>query len=214
MSRVAGRGPGRDGAGGMVAQPRARQAHAAHRLFGEYLPSRRVCIGRHMRGHVVMEKIQPALPPTGVGIFQLDTSDVISCAMAVLLPAGSYLVFWPLLAALIVLLAVRLAGKGPAKWQWLAGFTGLVTSALLFAPLVYLLYIFLTFQWPMLAGVGLLISFGFLASAFCLDVIFARHGWYPPLLVLLAGSAGMIGIGVLKSHHGAEYPEADPWFIA
>jgi hypothetical protein len=136
--------------------------------------------------------------------------DVISWALALLLPAGSYLVFWPLLAALVVLLVVHFAGKGPAaSRQWLAGFTGLIISVLLFAPVAYLLYIFLTFQWPTVAAVGLLISLGLLASAFCLDVMMPRRGWYPLLLVLLAASAGMIGAGVLKSHHSVEYPQAD-----
>jgi hypothetical protein len=136
--------------------------------------------------------------------------DVISWTLALLLPAGSYLVFWPLLAALVVLLAVYFASKGRAESrQWLAGFTGLVTSVLLFAPVAYLIYIFLTFQWPMVAAVGLLISLGFLASAFCLDVMMPRRGWYPLLAVLLAASAGMISAGVLKSHHSAQYPQAD-----
>lgn len=134
----------------------------------------------------------------------------ITWALALFLPAGSYLVFWPLLLSLIALLAVSIVGKRHGEGlQWLVGFAGLVSSVLLFAPLAYLLYIFLTFQWITAAAVGLLLSFWLLASFFCLDAMAPTRGWRPMLLLLLAGSAGLATAGVWKSHHSAEYPQAD-----
>ncbi|HEV2987487.1 MAG TPA: M20/M25/M40 family metallo-hydrolase, partial [Candidatus Angelobacter sp.] len=105
---------------------------------------------------------------------------VINWAVTLLLPAGSYLVFWPLLSALVAMLAINVAGKWHGEsLQWLAGFAGLVSSVLLFAPLAYLLYIFLTLQWLTVAAIGLLLSFGFLASSFSLNAMMPRRGSRP-----------------------------------
>ena len=131
---------------------------------------------------------------------------VLSWLLALGLPAGSYLLFWPLLLALLGCFSASRSGSGSALCA--AGIPATACAALLFAPIAYLLYIFLTLQLisviacAVLLGLFLLISFPFFA---------------PGLAAPLRWTSGILGIvalaciipGIVLSGYGPERPRPD-----
>jgi len=135
---------------------------------------------------------------------------ILSWVVALLLPAGSYMLFWPMLFMALGLLAIAaLHTEAQTRAQWLAGLPGMAASILLFAPIVYLLYIFLTLQLITIVAVGLLLALFFLISAPLLSVAVPPDNWRPALLLLLIGAIASIATGAMQSHDTAQYPRQD-----
>jgi len=132
--------------------------------------------------------------------------NILSWPVAFFFPAGSHLLFWPLLLALAVLLLLEIL---KSKMAWLAGLVGVAASILLSAPLAWLLYIFLTLQWGTVAAVGLLLGLAFLASILFLDIAVPQRASRPVMLVLLIGAVSLMVTGAVKSEHGGEHPYSD-----
>jgi hypothetical protein len=132
---------------------------------------------------------------------------ILSWVITLMLPAGSYVVFWPLLFAAIGLLTIELLSKGAqAKALWLASLGGTLAAILLFAPLAQLLYVFLTLQLITIAAVGLLIGLFFLISMPALNIAFSERYWGITVLALLLGAIGSLITGTIQSHSSIEHP--------
>ena len=72
---------------------------------------------------------------------------VLSCLLALEISSGSYLLFWPLLLGLLGNVVSTLGNKFTANQpttHWIRTLPALVAAILLFAPVIYLVYIFLT----------------------------------------------------------------------
>ncbi len=134
---------------------------------------------------------------------------LLSWTIALQLPAGSYLLFWPLLVMTAGLLFTTLkAARGPVALS-IAGFAGLAASLLLFAQIVYLLYIFLTLQLLTVAAAGLLISILFLLCFPFFDVALPRENWRAAVVaILLLAMLSLAGGGAL-SHYSPAHPRRD-----
>lgn len=134
----------------------------------------------------------------------------LSWAVAILLPAGSYMLFWPLLLMVLGLVTIEVLNMGArTSAQCLASIAGAAIAVLLFAPIAYLLYIFLTLQLVTIVAVGLLIGWFFLVSAPLLNVALPPEKWRPAVLLLLAGAITCIVIGAKQSRYNARYPWRD-----
>jgi len=135
---------------------------------------------------------------------------VLSWAIALKLPGGSYLLLWPLLLVTAGLLVVVLMKRGERpRDQTLAGLAGTALTVLLFAPVAYLLYIFLTLQLMTIAIIGLMLGVFFLLCAPLMNVSVPPAKWRPAALILLIGALTSIGWGASLDHHSAEYPQSD-----
>jgi hypothetical protein len=141
--------------------------------------------------------------------------DLLSWIISLTLPAASYLLFWPLLLMTIGLLIVTLADK-PAHLglQAVACLAGTVVTVLLFAPLIYLLYIFLTLQLITVAAAGVLIGLFFVLALPLINIAIPQiHQKFSVSAGLVAALAAF-GIGLSLAHHSANHPSRDTAFYS
>jgi hypothetical protein len=140
---------------------------------------------------------------------------ILSWVVALLLPAGSYMLFWPLLFMVLGILTIAVLHRGgQTRAQWLSGLPGAAVAVLLFAPIAYLLYIFLTLQLVTIAAVGLLLGLFFLICTPLLNIAVPPDNWRPALLLLLIGAIASIITGASQSHDTAQYPRQDSIFYS
>jgi hypothetical protein len=92
--------------------------------------------------------------------------------------------------------------------QWIYNLAGTGVAVLLFAPFVYLLYIFLTFQVLTVAAAGLLLALFFLIS---FPLMEANVAVRPRLALasLLVAAAACLVTGNALSHYTPEHPRLD-----
>ncbi len=135
---------------------------------------------------------------------------LLSWALALKLPAGSYLLFWPLFLTVLGLLIVQVAGKGAEpRAQWRASAVGAIVTILLFAPVAYLLYIFLTLQLISVAATGLLTGLFFITCVPTIARAVPQVGWRPAAVLLLLCALITLGTGVALSHSTPQHPRHD-----
>jgi MFS family permease len=136
---------------------------------------------------------------------------VFGWLLALEISSGSYLLFWPLLLGLLGNAASNLGKKStthPPTTHWTRNIPALAATVLLFAPVIYLVYIFLTLQMisavasALLLGLFLLISLPTLASS-----SIAARGWASGLLAVAA--VACLGCGVALSGYSTEHPRPD-----
>ena len=135
---------------------------------------------------------------------------ILSWLLAFMLPAGSYLLFWPLLLMTLGLLAITFTDRAARPGaQAVAGIPGTAITILLFAPLVYLLYIFLTLQLITAAAIGFLLGMFFLIAFPFLNIAIPRSSWHIAVLLLLIGAFIGFGVGIMRSHYSDQHPRSD-----
>jgi peptidase M28-like protein len=135
---------------------------------------------------------------------------VLSWAVALLLPAGSFVLLWPLLlAALGHVMIGALGTQAKVSALCLANIAGAASAILLFAPIAYLLYIFITLKMITIVAVGLLVGLLFLICAPLLNVALPPDGWRPVASLLLVGAMTCIVTGAKQSYSSARYPRED-----
>jgi hypothetical protein len=134
----------------------------------------------------------------------------ISWAVALLLPAGSYMLFWPLFLMVLGIVTIEVLDVGArAGVQCLASVAGTAVTILLFAPIVYLLYIFLTLQVVTIIAVGLLIGLFFITCVPLLNIALPPKKWKFAASLLFVGSVICFATGAKQSHSSAQYPQQD-----
>lgn len=140
---------------------------------------------------------------------------ILSWALAMMLPAGSYLLFWPLLWTSAGLLAAVLMKRATQpNIQFAASVVGVVTTILLFAPLIYLVYVFLTLQLMVVAAAGLMVGLFFLLLSPAMDIALPPPATKFVAAALLAGAIASLGVGAATSGHSAAHPRRDSLFYS
>jgi hypothetical protein len=136
---------------------------------------------------------------------------VLSWLLALEISSGSYLLFWPLLLGLLGTAASIFGKKStthPSTTHWVRNLPAVVAAILLFAPISYLVYIFLTLQMisavasALLLGLFLLISLPTLGPSSV-----ASRGRAAGFLAVAA--VVCLGCGVALSGYSSEHPRPD-----
>jgi hypothetical protein len=136
---------------------------------------------------------------------------VLSWLLALELPSGSYLLFWPLLLGLLGNAASNFGIKSTvhqSRAQWTRNLPALAAAILLFAPVIYLVYIFLTLQMISAAASALLLGLFLLISLPTLGLpSISSRGWASGLLAIAAIIC--LGCGLALSGYSPEHPRPD-----
>jgi len=130
--------------------------------------------------------------------------------VAVKLPAGSYLLFWPLLFSVAGQLIIQLLNyeERPAS-QLIGSLAGTSAALLLFSPVVYLVYVFFTLQSIVVVVVGGCIFMVCILSIPLMDRLVLRiKPWLAPALVFSVAIACWVS-GAKLSGYTAEHPGHD-----
>jgi Peptidase family M28 len=140
----------------------------------------------------------------------LITVCTLSWVVALVLPAGSYMLLWPLFLMTLGLVAIEVLDMGDrTRAQCLASVAGTAMTILLFSPIAYLLYIFLTLQLVTIVAVGVLIGLFFITCIPLLNIALPPEKWQFAVLLLFVGSVICIVTGAKQSHSSARYPWQD-----
>ena len=135
---------------------------------------------------------------------------LLTWLLVLALPAGSYLLFWPPLLAMLGLLLITFAGRSAQSVaQGFATLPAAAVAILLFAPLIYLLYVFLTLQLITAAAVGILVGIFFVVALPFLNAAIPPGRSRLVLLILLAGALATFTIGDRLSRYTPEHPRRD-----
>jgi Peptidase family M28 len=135
---------------------------------------------------------------------------IMSWILALMLPAGSYLLFWPLLFATLGFLLIALTRKaaGPGA-QNLAGIAGTIITVLFFAPIVYLLYIFLTLQLITAIAIGFVLAVFFITCLPFINMGIPSNRGAIVAVILFVCALAMIIVGAKRSVYSAANPRQD-----
>ena len=131
---------------------------------------------------------------------------ILSWLLALALPSGSYLLFWPLLLGLLGNIAAGMGNK--PSTQWMRNVPAVAATLLLFAPVIYLVYIFLTLQMITAAAGALLLGLFLLISLPALETsATASRGLVSGILAVAA--VACLGSGIALSGYSVEHPRPD-----
>jgi hypothetical protein len=133
----------------------------------------------------------------------------LSWFLALALPAGNYLLFWPLLLMTAGLTATAISKSERPLIIHVTGFAGMAGTILLFAPLSYLLYIFLTLKLMSVLAIGLLLAVAFLLCGPFFEIAAPQQSWRPVVLLELASALACLIAGVASSGHTPLHPQRD-----
>lgn len=134
---------------------------------------------------------------------------ILSWAFTLLLPGGHYLLFWPLLLAISGFLVLTIRRAGSLKSRALATLPAVAITVLLFAPMAYLLYAFLTLNILSIAAIGLLLSLFFLICVPFTNIAVPQRPWRTILLPLFFTAAACMAVGFFRSNSSAQHPRQD-----
>ena len=187
---------------------------ATHRIISDSLPNAYLLVSFILfgacAGSLLLVILRKRFNILELSLAGLIIACVFSWVIALALPGGSYLLFWPLLFMTAGLLSLALAGKTlQSQFSGTASFAGLVVAILLFAPLAKLLYLFLTLDLVTLIAVGLLLGLLLIICMPIINLAVPRVGWRPVVLSLLAAALICAGAGIHLSHFSQEHPRHD-----
>lgn len=132
---------------------------------------------------------------------------ILSWPLVFYLPSGSYLLFWPLLLALLGNIA-SLVRRTKAATEWITGLPALAASILLFAPVIYLIYIFLTLQMIAVVASAILLGLLLLLSVQAFGLSAGVHrSWESGTLAAI--TVLLLVTGITLSRHTPEHPRPD-----
>lgn len=134
---------------------------------------------------------------------------LLALAVALLMPGASYLFLWPLLFALVGLaLLLTRPGLNPAGRLLVLTLCALPV-VLLFPPLLYMLFVALTYKAAALILPLLALALGLLWPQFA--YLSGRRRWLLPAVALGAGAA-FIAAGVLTAGYDGNHPKVNSVF--
>ena len=160
-------------------------------------------------GCALLAKLRKSFNLQELSLSGLIAVCVLSWAIALLLPAGSYLLFWPLMLTTTGFVVLGLLKTSSPRAQLLGTLPGAITAVLLFAPFAYLLYVFLTLNLLSIAAIGLLLGFFFILCVPLVNVATPQPRWRIIVLPLVAIAGVCLGVGVVQSHPSAQHPRRD-----
>lgn len=183
-------------------------------LFGDTLSNNLLFIGLLLLGILTAEVLTRFLP----GMFarsellaaSLTAVCLLSWPLVVLLPAGSYLLQAPLALLALGFTASQLFRKTSGFSYSIAILPGWLCSILIFAPLLYLVYVFFALNYIVVIASGFILSLLALFSAPLFSITgagkarrFAASG------ILAVATIGCLGLGIVKSRYSPESPKPD-----
>ncbi|HWS16492.1 MAG TPA: M20/M25/M40 family metallo-hydrolase, partial [Candidatus Elarobacter sp.] len=160
-------------------------------------------------GCAVLAKLRRSFKLQELSLAGLVVVCILSWTIALLLPAGSYLLFWPLLLTIVGFVVLGLLKTESPDAQLLGTLPGAVAAVLLFAPFGYLLYVFLTLNLLNIACIGFLVGFFFIICVPLVNVATPQPLWRIIVLPLLAVAGVCLGVGMVQSHPSAQHPRRD-----
>lgn len=135
---------------------------------------------------------------------------ILSWPLSLLLPGGSYVLFWPLLLTTLGLAVTTFTNRATQPGaQAVGSIAGTAVMILLFVPLIYLLYIFLTLQLITIVAIGFLLGLFFVIASPFLNIAISHRRWYITILLVFVGACASFGIAATQSHSSAQYPRRD-----
>ncbi len=160
-------------------------------------------------GSIVLAVFRKRFNLRELWLASLTSVCILSWALALLLPAGSYLLFWPLFLAAggCVILAIMKATS--AKAEAAVALPAAAITVLLFAPVAYLLYVFLDLNLLSIAAVGLLIGLFFLVCVPITNIATPECPWRATLLPMFIAAAVCMTAGILQSNFSSRHPRHD-----
>lgn len=133
---------------------------------------------------------------------------VCSWLVTLWLPSASYLLFWPLLLGVAgTLVSQFMRRRTGSQTPWIGSLAGVAAAILFFAPLVYLLYIFLTLGLISALASALLLGLFFLLALPLIETTIPARWW--GIGFLAAATALCLAVGINSSHTSAEHPQRD-----
>lgn len=160
-------------------------------------------------GSVVLARLRRRFRLEELSLAGLTLVCILSWAFALLLPAGHYLLFWPLSLAICGFLVLAILRRGSLKNQAVASLPAVVSTVLLFAPVAYLLYVFLTLSLLSIAAAGLLLGLFFLICVPFANIAVPQRPWRTILLPLFVATAACLAVGILQSNFSSRHPRPD-----
>jgi hypothetical protein len=145
----------------------------------------------------------------------LVTATVLSWVLALKLPSGSYLLLVPLVLVAMGLLLAGIVKKANHLTEPMATAPAAIAMILLYAPLMYLVYVFLTLQMITAAAAGFLVALFFAIGAPLLDVSIPTG---KPLRWMSGALASLMLVcivaGIILSRTSAVHPRFDTVFYS
>ncbi len=145
----------------------------------------------------------------------LVTVSALSWVLALKMPAGSYLLVVPLLLVAMGLLLAGIFAKSNRLTEPIATAPAAIAMILLYAPLMYLVYVFLTLQMITAAAAGFLVALFFAVGAPLLDVSVPTG---KPLRWMSGSLAALMLVsivaGIILSRASAVHPRFDTIFYS
>ncbi len=132
----------------------------------------------------------------------------VTWGMTIALPAGSYLLFWPLLVLILGSVVANLGSGSPNLTFW-CGVPGAAAMVLLCAPLLYLVYVFIGLGTILVVVTAVLIGLFLVSAGTVLDIAMPQGRWRAVAIPLLLASIACLAIGAGMSHWSAEHPRPD-----
>lgn len=168
-------------------------------LFGAY-------VGMHL-----VSFFRKRLGQQELSLAALSLWFILSWLLAREISSGSYLLFWPLLLGLLGNAASRVGNKSTnhqSTTQRIRNLPALTAAILLFSPVIYLVYIFLTLQMVSAVASAVLVGLFLLISLPTLWLpSLSSRGWAAGLLAVAAIIC--LGCGFALSGYSPEHPQPD-----
>jgi len=130
--------------------------------------------------------------------------------VCVALPGGSYLLEWPLLAALLGLLLALLTRRLGIAALWLG--LGAVPAVLLLAPMI--LNMLITLDLNAVSVLAMAVLLGLMLAAAAPLLVHLSRGWRVAVPVLLIGALGCLAGGISLSRFSAAHPQRDTLYYS
>ncbi|MBZ5520990.1 MAG: M28 family peptidase [Acidobacteriia bacterium] len=137
-----------------------------------------------------------------------------SWVVAVKFPAGSYLLFWPVFFGSIGLFVSGLRKAPSPAALIVASLPGTASALLLFAPVVYLVYLFFTLNVISVAVAGLFVGLALVLSLPYMNLLVPRSRPGLVLGILLTVAIAVLVRGATLSGHSSEHPAHDTVFYS
>jgi hypothetical protein len=193
----------------LISQLLAGHIIAADARTNSYLLTGHILLGFCVAG-LLLVRFRERLSLLELSLSGLILVVLLTWLLALALPAGSYLLFWPSLLAMVGLLLITFAGRSAqSAAQGFAALPAAAVTILLFAPVIYLLYVFLTLQLITAAAVGILVGVFFVVALPFLNAAVPPGRSRLVLLLLLVGALATFTIGDRLSRYTPEHPRRD-----
>jgi Peptidase family M28 len=160
-------------------------------------------------GSVVLTGLRRRFHLEELSLAGLTVVCILSWAFALLLPGGHYLLFWPLFLAVCGFLVLAILRPGSSKGRVLAILPAVAITVLLFAPVAYLLYAFLTLSLLSIIATGLLLGLFFLICVPFVNMAVPPRTSRTILLPLFVAATASIAVGILRSNFSSQHPRQD-----